>query len=201
MNIWLNEHSWLPKFQIQLHKRIPLNSGLGGGSSDLASFVLHCLKYPLELSVKEKILDKALSISTDTFFFIQESTGLITGKGDAFREANIDIKGHYILLLFPKVHVSTKEAYSKINIDSSKRNQWNLLGRDVKQWKSGIYNDFEELLSCEYPIYSQLKKALYDQEALFVSLTGSGSVLYAIFKEKKALSNDISAVRSRWIEL
>lgn len=102
--------------KVRIVKNIPSQSGLGGGSSDAASFLLaleHLAGFP---SSPMTLIRTAAEVGSDVPFFISGcDAALVTGRGEFVCpiEARHDLSG---LLLFPKAQkVSTKEAYAKID--------------------------------------------------------------------------------------
>lgn len=177
----------LPNVKIHLHKAIPIGAGLGGGSAD-ASFTLFLLNhlFSLELS-DDQLISFASQLGADCAFFIKNKPMLASGIGEILTEATIALTGKYILLIYPNVHISTKEAYSNITPQSP-----NLRIKDIfnefepTDWKEYLKNDFEKSLFAKYPILNQLKTELYNSGAFYASMSGSGSCMYGLFdKEPK----------------
>ena len=110
----LREEFNISPVAIHLKKNIPIGAGLGGGSSD-AAFTLRMLNemFDLNLSINQ-LEDRAKLLGSDCAFFIQNKQVLATEKGDVFEKIKLDLKGYYILLVNPEIHISTQEAYSKI---------------------------------------------------------------------------------------
>jgi 4-diphosphocytidyl-2-C-methyl-D-erythritol kinase len=57
----------------------------------------------------------------------------------------------------------------------------------VNEWVTGLSNDFEPYVFDAFPEVQKIKECLYNEGALFASMTGSGSSVYGIFKHKKEL--------------
>jgi len=62
-----------------------------------------------------------------------------------------------------------------------------LIERPISEWKGLILNDFEDYAFQKHPIIGELKEDLYNCDAFFSLMSGSGSSVYGIFKEKPIL--------------
>ena len=164
---------------IHLHKQIPIGAGLGGGSSD-ASFTLIMLNKLFHLNLSQKQLQGyAKKLGSDCPFFIGNSTSLVTGVGDNFTEIDLDLTKYEIKLYDLGIHVSTKEAYSKIT-PKNYTNLESIVSDPIESWKDKLKNDFEEPLFLEHPKIRLMKEKLYTEGAIYVSMTGTGSALFSI---------------------
>ena len=54
----------------------------------------------------------------------------------------------------------------------------------IETWKEELVNDFEEPIFKMHPELAAIKQKLYDQGAVYASMSGSGSALYGIFKKE-----------------
>jgi 4-diphosphocytidyl-2-C-methyl-D-erythritol kinase len=57
------------------------------------------------------------------------------------------------------------------------------LARPVEEWAGILVNDFEETVFAKYPALSAIKRSLYDCGAVYASMSGSGSALFAIYEK------------------
>lgn len=179
----------LPPVQIHLHKIVPIGAGLGGGSSD-AAFTLKLLNDIFELKITTETLENyARKLGSDCAFFIQNRPMFCYEKGDQFKDINIDLSQKYIVLVYPNLHISTAEAYSGIKPNYRLINFDDLLQQKPTKWRNDIRNDFETHLFVKYPILQTIKDQLYEQGALYASMTGSGSTIYGIFDKPKDLTS------------
>lgn len=177
----LQEDFDLPAQQITLLKNIPVGAGLGGGSSDAAHLVkLLNDKFKLGLSV-EAMEDYVRPLGADCSFFIRNESAYAFGKGDELRPIAIDLSNFYMVLVKPPVHVSTADAYAGIKPIIPSRSVKDLIHLPMKEWRSGLRNDFETSVFSKYPEVEQIKSKLYQSGALFALMSGSGSSVFAIF--------------------
>jgi 4-diphosphocytidyl-2-C-methyl-D-erythritol kinase len=184
----------IPPVKIHLHKAIPAGTGLGGGSAD-ASFFINMLNefFNLKISLEEKE-GIASKIGSDCPFFIRNKPAMITGTGTTLHPFDINLKGHYLVIVFPGFSISTAKAYSGVIPGPEKVPLEDLLELGLKQWKQNILNVFERSLFKDYTVLSELKSELYYCGADYASLSGSGSALYGIFRKKPVLSEKIGKV-------
>jgi 4-diphosphocytidyl-2-C-methyl-D-erythritol kinase len=180
----LQEDFSLPPVEIHLHKVIPTGAGLGGGSSD-AAHALRLLNTLFELGLSStQLMDYAQKLGSDCAFFIEDDAKLGTGRGEVLGPINISLKGKYLVLLKPDVHVSTAEAYQGIIPTIPKHSVKKILETTpISEWVHFLKNDFEESVFRKHPIIQQYKKSLYDAGAVYASMSGSGSSIFGIFNE------------------
>ena len=153
------------------------------------------------LDLKEEILQKAISLSVDTAFFIQNTPSIVKGKGEEIKPVSLNLKGYYLLLLFPEITVSTAKAYRDVELNEESPLGWSIIHRAPDKWKNHINNDFEAVFSEQYVQFNEVKSLLYKMGAEFTALTGTGSVIYAIFKEHRTLNFHQFELKSKWIKL
>lgn len=182
----------LPPVNIHLHKAIPIGAGLGGGSSD-ASFTLKALNEHFNLFLDPILLEHyAALIGSDCPFFIKNKPVIASGKGSEFQDLQLDLSGNYIVIIFPKIHISTAEAFSLIIPAPSELDFKEILENlPAEEWKNYLINDFEEGVFNRFPEIGALKQYLYDKGAVFSSMSGSGAAVYGIFKEPPILDSQV----------
>jgi 4-diphosphocytidyl-2-C-methyl-D-erythritol kinase len=179
------KYSELGGVSIHIEKRIPVGTGLGGGSANGAA-VLKGLNtiYNLELSMDE--LEKiGTSVGADVPFFIKGGTQLGEGIGDNLTSLTSHIKGTYLLVI-PHISINTAWAYSELK---NKLKSGNILPNFTSFFSGDnssleiFENDFERIVIPAYPEIGAIKQKLLELGARFASLSGSGSTVYGIFDE------------------
>ena len=168
---------------IHLHKIIPMGAGLGGGSAD-ASFTLKMLNelFSLELTTTE-LENYARKLGSDCAFFIENKPVYCFHKGDEFAASLVSLAGKTLVVINPMIHISTAEAYQHAMPTEAPVLVNQLIQQPMDTWKNQLANDFEKGLSAKYPLIAQLKEKLYEEGAIYASMTGSGSTLYGIFEQ------------------
>jgi 4-diphosphocytidyl-2-C-methyl-D-erythritol kinase len=172
----------LAPVQMHLLKNIPVGAGLGGGSAD-AAFTITALNQYFGLKISfEKQLDYARRLGSDCAFFILNKPAYCFEKGDRFENIELDLSGKWIVMVNPRLHISTAEAYAGIRPQQTHGNLRILLSSPLSQWKNGVKNDFEATIFPKYPLLQEIKDHLYQYGALYAAMSGSGSTMYGIFE-------------------
>ncbi len=178
----IRENHAVDPVRIILQKNIPMGAGLGGGSSD-ATAVLRGLNDFFSLDISDENLRKyAAQLGSDCPFFVANTPQLAKGKGEALEPFHLDLKGKYLYLIHPNIHVSTAQAYSKIEPKDRSFDWHELSNTEVSNWKSSIKNDFENSVFRVHPEIGSLKEAFYEHGAEYAAMSGSGSAVFGIFK-------------------
>ncbi len=190
----------LPAVTIHLHKTIPVGAGLGGGSSD-AAFTLKLLneKFQLGLS-RDRLTRYASALGSDCPFFMMDTACMATGRGEILNSIDLDLSGYRILIVNPRIHVNTADAFRHIEPRATELDLELVLQTPVDSWKNQLVNDFEASVFKKYPEIAAIKKEMYQQGALYASMSGSGSSVYGIFaKGFQPVINYPSSYFLRWI--
>lgn len=176
----------LPQVYIHLHKVVPIGAGMGGGSSD-AAFTIKLLneKFALGLSVAQ-MQQYCRKIGSDCAFFVENKPVIAFGKGDEFRTIEIPKLNGHIVIVYPGIHIATKEAYAGVKPAPLTVSLEEIILDGVEHWRDRLGNDFEKSLFPAYPVLGEIKSKLYQNGAIYASMTGSGSAVYGVFKEAPA---------------
>lgn len=171
---------------ITLRKRIPLASGLGGGSSN-AAVTLVTLNELLDRPFADgELMKMGAEIGADVPFFIFGKTAWAFGIGDRLQAAE-DVPGLWFVLLNPRFGVSTRTVYENLNLGLTKEGirfsmQTFLTAGEVAR---GLHNDLEEAAFRLHPMLLDLKRVLLDHGALGSLMSGSGATVFGIFAEEQ----------------
>ena len=179
-----------PAIAIELHKQIPLASGLGGGSSNAATTLLGLNKlYDFPLSSKQ-LLTLAKTLGTDVPFFLNPQLSIATHFGEKITPIKRQIKSPEKNLPTATLHFSkikkhsTKNQYARLDLSlcgkqkSSTTKLLKLLKTSPKiwdpSWNSLLHNDFEQLF--KKPTSPASKKPT----SQITHLSGSGPARFTI---------------------
>lgn len=180
----LAEDFKLPPVKIFLEKTSPVGAGLGGGSAD-AAFALKMLNELCGLGLNEQQLaEYAARLGSDCPLFIYNRPMIGEGRGEILTDYPLCLDEYDLQVLTPEgVSVSTKEAYGGIRPHMPEVPLREALGRPVEQWPEVLVNDFEETVFANHPELAAVKRSLYDSGAVYASMSGSGSALFALYKK------------------
>lgn len=185
----LDEEFSLPPINIHLFKHIPSGAGLGGGSAD-AAFMLKMVNMKFRLSLTDIQLEEyAARLGADCAFFIKNEPTYAEGIGNIFSPISISLKEYQFWLVKPNIFVSTRDAFSQIKPHHPNKSLKEIIQLPVEEWKSEMVNDFEESVFPQFPVIGEIKKEMYQQGAIYASMSGSGSSVYGLFKADAALPN------------
>ena len=180
----LAEDFKLPPVKIFLEKTSPVGAGLGGGSAD-AAFALKMLNELCELGLSDQQLaGYAARLGSDCPLFIYNRPMIGEGRGEILTEYPLDLSQYDLQVLTPEgVSVSTKDAYAGIRPHLPEVSLRDALARPVEEWADFLFNDFEETVFAKYPELAAIKRSLYDSGAVYASMSGSGSALFALYRK------------------
>ncbi len=188
----LRKYHSFPAINIHLHKAIPAGAGLGGGSSDAAS-VISILNRYFTLNITEnKLTELALNLGSDCPFFLKCLPALARGRGEELQLLEPFLAGYFLIMVNPKIHISTREAYQNCQPHQPSESLDMLARLPVDEWKNLIINDFEDYVFKKHPVVGEIKEALYKAGALYSSMSGSGSTVFGLFRMKTALPRHLT---------
>lgn len=169
---------------VHLHKIIPAGAGLGGGSSDAASTLgLINQVFQLNLSL-EKLKVYAAQLGSDCAFFIENRPMIGSGRGEVLQEIDVNLRGKFLVLVKPDIHVSTADAYAMVRPAQPEMDLRTVLNSGIQGWRHRLKNDFEQSVFQKFPEIASIKETLYNAGALYASMSGSGSSVFGIFEEQ-----------------
>ena len=120
-----------------------------------------------------------------------------TGRGELLMPVGVDLKGYYLVIFTPGIHISTEEAYAGV-IPGSHDNSVQLhLSAPMTTWKETLNNDFEPSIFRKHPIIQAIKSELYSCGAIYASMSGSGSSIFGIFEKETVIEGRFKDV-PRW---
>jgi len=174
----------LPPVFIHLHKAIPAGAGLGGGSSDCThTLIMLDRLFSLGLSARQQV-NYVSQLGSDCAFFLENKPAIASGRGEILQPFDVDLKGLYIYIVKPGIHINTGQAYSWIKPSGSAYQLKEIVAAPLLAWKSQLFNDFEIPVFKQYPKLKNIKEKLYDSGAVYAAMSGSGSAIYGIFEHE-----------------
>ena len=199
----------VPGVKIVLKKMIPSGGGLGGGSADAAALV-RALQKICGIKLSDNQLNQiAERTGSDVFFFMNcddegKGCALVSGRGEVVKNI-IPRKDLFLLLIFPELSSSTKEAYALVDEYLMKKNKVkgpdllqleDVYNSNVKKWN--FINTFTTVLSEKY---KQIEAALSDLDKVgseYVEMSGSGSTVYGVTTLEQQAINSFNLLADVW---
>jgi 4-diphosphocytidyl-2-C-methyl-D-erythritol kinase len=182
----------IPNVEISISKNIPINAGLGGGSSNGAAVVkgINSL-FNLSLTNKE-MLEISSRVSSDSSFFINGGLQLGTQRGEVLKKISKTVIPEHVLLVKPKLKVKTKEAFLDLKNHLLNEDTHINLSQLLEELKNNNFNsklfknDFEMYVFKTHPEIGDIKLKILDLGAIYASLSGTGSTVFGIFPTEVA---------------
>jgi len=170
---------------VRVEKNIPMQSGLGGGSSDAAA-TLRALSALWRVRASDaELRHAAAKLGADVPYFLEGGTVLGFHRGDLLCPLD-DIPRAWVVVVVPEFGVSTKEAFgwwdaaAKPRQDRRDRRS----RQDGKRSRKRSSNDLEAVVADRYPVVPKLVRALKKGGAFHASLSGSGSAVFGMFRRR-----------------
>ena len=171
---------------VTLEKAIPMEAGLGGGSSDAAAALLAFARLwggaPLTL-----LREVAGGIGADVPFFLSGGTALGLGRGEEIYPL-VDLPPHWIVIVQPAYGVSTAEAYTWYDEDRvagvKEHRELQVLPVPWPSRAAQMINDLEPPVVRRHPEISDIKDQLRAGGAVAAAMSGSGSAVFGLFRTR-----------------
>ncbi|MCI8961807.1 MAG: 4-(cytidine 5'-diphospho)-2-C-methyl-D-erythritol kinase [Clostridia bacterium] len=188
---------------VKINKKIPMQAGLAGGSTDCASFILGMNKlFNLKLS-KNQIKEICKNLGADVVPCLYNRAILSQGIGDIITKINTDLK-YYLLIIKPEISCNTKTMYQKLDakndikqIHKSEEIINALESNNIEKLSHNLYNIFENVIE-EKEIIQNLKQELIKNGAMGSAMTGSGSCVYGIFQNKEKAKKVYNILKDKY---
>lgn len=187
---------------ITIYKNIPMGAGLGGSSADVAG-VLNALKKLHGVEDDQKIKDIADSLGSDTGYMLTGGYARITGRGEIVQPLDSNLKLN-LLLLVPKTPVSTPECYRAYDRINCRRPQTSndveraVLANDLQALGKSLSNALMPAAAHLNPDVIRAAEELFELSPLGVSMTGSGSCVFALFENDQFSAYAYSRYRGKF---
>ena len=190
------------KFRILIHKVIPIQAGLGGGSSN-AAFTMKAVNSMLKLgATDEELIDIAKTLGCDIPFFIKCKPARVQGVGEILSPIVVK-NNYYVLIVKPEAGCSTKEIYAiSDTMDLKTCNIDNVIqaleNGDDELLANSISNALQEPAIKSVPAIQRIIDELHESGLKMVQVTGSGSAVFALSTDKKLLKNILKQLEEKY---
>lgn len=175
---------------IKLIKSIPICAGLAGGSADCAATLIGMRKlFKLPIS-NEELLKIGQDFGADVPFCIKRGTYLAKGIGEKLSPLS-PFPHCYILIAKPNISISTASVFKSLDLSNIKERPdiekiiYYLEKQDIEGISKNLCNVLETVSIQKYPIIADIKNCMIKSGALGSLMSGSGSAVFGIFKQKK----------------
>ena len=198
------QYKTITGIEVTVNKKIPMQAGMAGGSTDCAAFIIAMNKlFDLKLT-KQKMESLGKSLGADVVPCFYNKAVKAEGIGDIITNIDTDFK-YYMVIIKPKIACNTKEMYQKLDTEEDIQQLHTtddiikaLETKDIQLLANNLYNVFEEVIQ-EKEIIENVKKELIKSGALQALMTGSGSCVYGIFKDKQSAKNAYIALKDKYL--
>jgi 4-diphosphocytidyl-2-C-methyl-D-erythritol kinase len=186
------ELGWLRGVRARLEKNIPVGRGLGGGSSDAAAALIGMMRLARKEIPLARLLELGSSLGADVPFFLHGGRALGIGRGDEIYPL-LDGPRQKVVVVSPgQIAVRTKDAYGWLDRRLRKRTLLTKSNSAHRMFRfcalcwsaqeSDLFNDFEAAVFPRHPRLGKIKGELLQRGAAEASLAGSGSAVFALFR-------------------
>ena len=147
-----------------------------------ASFTLKGLNELFSIGLTDdELAGLSAELGSDCPFFVYNRPMMGGGRGEILTPYDFSLEGRRLDVVPQPVFVSTREAYAGIVPRNPAHSLTWVLKQPVEQWKDLLVNDFETTVFARYPQLAEAKQRLYEEGAIYASMSGSGSALFAIY--------------------
>ena len=180
---------------VRIAKRIPMQAGLGGGSSDAAATIRALTALWRLKPSAPQLQEVASSLGADVSFFLNGGTALGVDRGDRIVSSK-DAPARWVTLVFPSFGIKTPDAYRWW--DEANRGRTTRDRGSATATLRGSGNDLQPPVAKRYPEIARTVTALKRCGARQAAMSGSGSALFGLFDSRATAERaaDVLAGRS-----
>jgi 4-diphosphocytidyl-2-C-methyl-D-erythritol kinase len=178
--------------EVTILKKIPMGSGLGGGSGNAATVIKELVRFwDLKIDFDE-LISLGRKIGSDVPLFLYGRPCVISGVGEMITP--ISLPSLCYIIIYPNVVLSTREVYEGLRIVLTKEaNEVTFSGpfltaRDIAEV---LENDLEPVAFKKCPIIKTIKERLLQSGAVGALMSGSGSAVFGIFENRDSAANAV----------
>ena len=175
---------------VHLAKGIPMQAGLGGGSSDAAAALR--IFGRMWRAPSARVARIARRLGADVPYFLEGGTALGVGRGDRLLPL-ANLPRAHVVVVVPPFGVSTKQAYAWWDRDRRVTRS----DRRSTGTSSPLFNDLEASVVKRHPVISRIVAQLHRLGATQAAMSGSGSAVFGLFETESAARRAAAAIRRR----
>lgn len=196
--------SWVGRpfsLNVKIKKIIPSGSGMGGGSSDAAAIIkVVSKKYDLKID-ESRMEEIANKVGADVPFFLYNRPAFVEGIGEKITVYH-KFPHLYFVVVVPDFSISTKWAYSQVNLPLTNKNiNSNLKSSEMclDRLMEAIENDLERIAEKAYPKINEIKSFLLKTGAQVAIMTGSGSAVVGLFVKESHMARSFEKCKDAFL--
>ncbi|MCF0110853.1 MAG: 4-(cytidine 5'-diphospho)-2-C-methyl-D-erythritol kinase [Erysipelotrichaceae bacterium] len=198
-----DRYHFTENFRVTVQKRIPMQAGLAGGSSDGAA-MLRLLNRLLHLDIcEEELCAIGKEIGADVPFCVAAKPAVVKGIGEQLEFFEIPGQWH-VLLVKPEEGVSTKRAFESLVFDENLphpdpyRVKEALLTQKDGLLKEHMLNTLESSAVAMVPVIATIKKECEELGLQHVLMSGSGSTVFALSRKEETVKKAYDRLKEKY---
>ncbi len=195
-------------FRIHLEKRVPMEAGLGGGSSNAAITLLSLNELLGNPASTNRLHEIAGELGSDVPFFLQNRPALATGRGEHIQALDPfpTLEKLTLVLVHPGFGISTAWSYKTLaefpdalNGRPGKAQELVTAFRSVDlTWGAKLYNSLEAPAFMKYPVLQLYVDEFKNRGATSAMMSGSGSTVFAYFDSRTQAESGLESFQSKF---
>jgi 4-diphosphocytidyl-2-C-methyl-D-erythritol kinase len=188
---------------VELVKRIPVEAGMAGGSTDCAA-AFHAMRelYGLDVSDQE-LMKLGVKLGADVPYCIMAKTALSEGIGEVLTEV-APLPDCYVVVSKPTISVSTKMVYENLHANELQHHP-DVAGMiealkqgDLSGVASRMENVLETVTTKLYPQIEEIKQSMKESGAENAIMSGSGPTVFGLYREKAIAEQAAEKIRQQY---
>lgn len=188
---------------VELVKRIPVEAGMAGGSTDCAA-AFHAMRelYGLDVSDQE-LMKLGVKLGADVPYCIMAKTALSEGIGEVLTEVE-PLPDCYVVVAKPTISVSTKMVYENLHANELQHHP-DVAGMiealkqgDLSGVASRMENVLETVTTKLYPQIEEIKQSMKESGAENAIMSGSGPTVFGLYREKAIAEQAAEKIRQQY---
>lgn len=188
---------------VELVKRIPVEAGMAGGSTDCAA-AFHAMRelYGLDVSDQE-LMKLGVKLGADVPYCIMAKTALSEGIGEVLTEV-APLPDCYVVVAKPTISVSTKMVYENLHANELQHHP-DVAGMiealkqgDLSGVASRMENVLETVTTKLYPQIEEIKQTMKESGAENAIMSGSGPTVFGLYREKAIAEQAAEKIRQQY---
>ncbi len=190
--------------RIHVEKRIPAGGGLGGGSADAAAVLVALNEFWGLNKSREELAGIGAQVGSDVPALVMGGAVVMEGRGERVTPIKGELKALDLVLVNPNIHSSTKAVYASCTPRTLPHEDSSPTTEMIAALKTGsrevaklLMNDLQSSAISLYPEIADLIFSLRSTSTLGVSMSGSGSSVFAIVENALVAEHLAETFRER----